>query len=158
MHNLIVTENNYKQLNNLFDEKIINIDFNEIEVPGYFSNKILEPNDQNILRISKFENQFSQKLIHDSRINMLIKCPNDKLIYFILEKQNAENNIDNKIYLMQIIFNSIFEKNIDTYKRKIKFLIPIKYFLNSKLMKYNFHFFLHLHTLLIIRKLFSQFL
>ena len=133
LHNLIVTENNYKQLNNLFDEKIFNIDFNEIEVPGYFSNKILEPNDQNILRISKFENQFSQKLINDSRINMLIKCTNDKLIYFILEKQNAENNIDNKIYLMQIIFNSIFEKNIDTYKRKIKFLIPIKYFLNSKL-------------------------
>ena len=133
LHNLIVTENNYKELQNLFEDKIYNIDFSQIEVPGYFSNKIKEPTEQNILYITKFENQYSQKFINDSRINMLIKCNNEKSIYFILEKQNAENNIDNKIYLMQIIFNFIFEKNIETYKRKIKFLIPIKYFISSKL-------------------------
>ena len=134
LHNLIVTENNYKKLKNLFEEKIFNIDFSQIEVPGFFSNKIIEPTEQNILYITKFENQFSQqKFINDSRINMIIKCNNDKSIYFILEKQNAENNIDNKIYLMQILFNFIFEKNIETYKRKIKFFIPIKYFLSSKL-------------------------
>ena len=133
IHNLIVTENKYEELSKLMEEKLFNIDFSNIEVPGFFSNKIIEPNENNVLFISKFECEFSHKLITDSRTNILIRCNNDKLLYFILENQDAENNIDNKINLMQILFNHVFEKNLETYKRKIKFLIPIKYFLSSKI-------------------------
>ena len=52
---------------------------------------------------------------------------------FILENQDADKNIDKKLYIMQILFNYIFEKNYQTYKRKIKFYVPIKFFISSKL-------------------------
>jgi hypothetical protein len=52
---------------------------------------------------------------------------------FILENQDADKNIDKKIYIMQILFNYIFEKNYQTYKRKVKFYVPIKYFISSKI-------------------------
>ena len=52
---------------------------------------------------------------------------------FILENQDADKNIDKKIYIMQILFNYIFEKNYQTYKRKVKFYIPIKFFISSKI-------------------------
>ena len=145
LHNLIVTENKFKKINNLFEQKIFNIDLTSIELPGYFSNKIIEPNEQNILFISKFENECSNKLISDSRTNILIRINNEKLLYFLIEKQDAEKNVENKIALMQILFNYIFEKNIETYKRKIKLITPIKYFINNKIkiieedifLKYN---------------------
>jgi hypothetical protein len=145
IHNLIVTENKYEELSKLMEEKLFNMDLTGVEVPGFFSNKIIEPNENNILYITKFESEVSHKLITDSRTNILIKCNNEKLIYFILENQDAEKNIDKKIYLMQILFNHIFQKNFETYKRKIKFLVPIKYFISSKLkiieedinLKYN---------------------
>ena len=133
IHNLIVTENKYEDLSKLFENKLFNMDFSNIIIPGIFSNKIVEPNEQNVLYISKFECEFSHKFITDSRTNVLIRSKNDKFIYFILEKQDADKNTDNKIYLMQILFNHIFEKNLETYKRKIKFIIPIKYFISSKI-------------------------
>ena len=145
IHNLIVVENKYEELSKLMEEKLFNMDLSGIEVPGVFSNKIIEPNEQNILYISKFESEISHKLIIDSRTNILIKCSNEKLMYFILENQDAEKNINGKIYLMQILFNHIFQKNFETYKRKIKFSVPIKYFISSKIkiieeeinLKYN---------------------
>ena len=145
LHNLIITENKFKKINNLFEKRIFNIDLTDIEIPGFFSNKIIEPNDQSILYIAKFENECCHKLISDSRTNILIRSNNEKLIYFLIEKQDAEKNIENRIYLMQILFNYIFEKNYETYKRKIKFVTPIKYFINSKIkiieedifLKYN---------------------
>ena len=145
IHNLIVTENKYDELSKLMQDKLFNMDFEGIEVPGVFSNKIIEPNEENILYIIKFESEVSHKLITDSRTNILIKCNNEKLMYFIIENQEAEKNIDRKIYLMQILFNHIFKKNYETYKRKIKFLVPIKYFISSKIkiieedisLKYN---------------------
>ena len=133
INNLIVTENKYEQLGKLINEQLFNTDFTNIEVPGYFSNKIIEPNEQNILYISKIESEYSYKLITDARTKILIRCNNDKLMSFILENQNADQNIDKKIYTMQILFNYIFEKNYETYKRKIKFYIPIKYFISWKI-------------------------
>ena len=133
INNLIVTENKYEKLSKLISEKLYNTDFSNIEVPGYFSNKIVEPTDQNIVYISKLESEYSYKLITDARTKILIRCSNDKLMSFILENQDADKNIDKKIYIMQILFNYIFEKNYQTYKRKVKFYIPIKFFISSKI-------------------------
>jgi len=133
IHNLIVIENKYEKLSKLIEEKIYNTDFSNIEVPGYFSNKIIEPNEQNMLYISKFESEYSHKLITDARTKILIRCSNDKLMSFILANQVADKNIDRKIYIMQILFNYIFEKNYETYKRKVKFYVPIKFFISSKI-------------------------
>ena len=118
-HNLIVTENKFKKLSKLCEENIHNIDFNNIELPGYFSNKIEEPNEQNMIYISKFESEYSHKFITDARSKVLIKCSNDKLLNFIIVNQDADKNIDMKIYMMQILFNFIFAKNHQTYKRKV---------------------------------------
>ena len=133
IHNLIVTENKYEKLSKLIIEKLYNTDFSNIEIPGYFSNKMIEPTEQNIIYISKLESEYSYKLITDARAKVLIRCSNDKLMSFILENQDADKNIDKKIYIMQLLFNYIFEKNYETYKRKVKFYVPIKYFINSKL-------------------------
>ena len=38
-----------------------------------------------------------------------------------------------KIYMMQILFNSIFAKNYQTYKRKVCFITPIKYHISAKI-------------------------
>ena len=73
-HNLIVTENKFKKLSKLCEENIHNIDFNNIELPGYFSNKIEEPTEQNMVYISKFESEYSHKFITDARSKVLIKC------------------------------------------------------------------------------------
>ena len=133
LHNLIVTENKYKKLVELCEEKIHNIDFNNIELPGYFNNKIEEPTENNMIYITKFESEYSQKFITDPRPKVLIKCSNDKLFNFIIVNQDAEKNIDMKIYMMQILFNSIFAKNYQTYKRKVCFITPIKYHISSKI-------------------------
>ena len=133
IHNLIVTENKYEKLSKLINEKLYNTDFSNIEIPGYFSNKMIEPNEQNIIYISKLESEYSYKLITDARAKVLIRCSNDKLMSFILENQDADKNIDKKIYIMQLLFNYIFEKNYETYKRKVKFYVPIKYFISSKI-------------------------
>ena len=132
-HNLIVTENKFQKLSKLCEEYIHNIDFNNIELPGYFSNKIEEPTEQNMIYISKFESEYSHKFITDARSKVLIKCSNDKLLNFIIVNQDADKNIDMKIYMMQILFNSIFAKNYQTYKRKVCFITPIKYHISSKI-------------------------
>ena len=133
LHNLIVTENKYKKLVELCEEKIHNIDFSNIELPGYFNNKIEEPTENNMIYISKFESEYSHKFITDPRPKVLIKCSNDKLFNFIIVNQDAEKNIDMKIYMMQILFNSIFAKNYQTYKRKVCFITPIKYHISPKI-------------------------
>ena len=131
-HNLIVTENKFKKLSKLCEESLHNLDFSNIELPGYFSNKIEEPTEQNKIYISKFESEYSHKFITDARSKVLIKCSNDKLLNFIIVNQDADKNIDMKIYMMQILFNSIFAKNYQTYKRKVCFITPIKYHISSK--------------------------
>jgi hypothetical protein len=133
LHNLIVTENKYKKLVELCEENIHNIDFSNIELPGYFNNKIEEPTENNIIYISKFESEYSHKFITDPRPKVLIKSSNDKLFNFIIVNQDAEKNIDMKIYMMQILFNSIFAKNYQTYKRKVCFITPIKYHISPKI-------------------------
>jgi hypothetical protein len=130
---LIVTKNKFNEISKLCEDSIHNIDFTGIELPGYFSNKIEEPTEENILYISKFESNYSQKFNCDARSKVLIKCSNDKLLNFILINQNANENFDMKIYLMQILFNFIFAKNNQTYKRKILFITPIKYHINSNI-------------------------
>ena len=132
-HNLIVTENKFKKLSKLCEENIHNIDFNNIELPGYFSNKIEEPTEQNMIYISKFESEYSHKFINDARSKVLIKCSNDKLLNFIIVNQDTDKNIDMKIYMMQILFNYIFEKNSETYKRKVCFITPIKYNISPRI-------------------------
>ena len=132
-HNIIVTENKFKQLSKLCEGKIYNIDFNNIELPGFFSNKIEEPTENNMIYISKFESEYSQKFIIDARSKILIRCSNDKLLNFIIVNQNADKNIDMKIYIMEIIFNFIFAKNYQTYKRKVSFINPIKYHISSNI-------------------------
>ena len=84
IHNLTVVENKYEELSELMEEKLFNMDLSGIEVPGVFNNKIIEPNEQNTLYISKFESEISHKLIIDSRTNILIKCSNEKLMYSLL--------------------------------------------------------------------------
>ena len=130
-HNLIVTKNRFNEISKLCEDSIHNIDFTGIELPGYFSNKIEEPTEENILYISKFESDYSQKFNCDAHSKVLIKCSNDKLLNFILVNHNVDKNFDMKIYLMQILFNFIFAKNNQTYKRKILFMTPIKYHINS---------------------------
>ena len=133
INNLIVTENKFEKLSKIINERLYNTDFSNIEVPGYFSNKIVEPTENNTLYISKLESEYFYKLITDARTKILIRCSNDKLMSFILENQDADKNIDKKIYIMQILFNYIFQKNYETYKRKVKFYIPIKFFISPKI-------------------------
>ena len=66
--------------------------------------------------ILKLESEYSYKFITDAKTKILIRCSNDKLMSFILENQDADKNIDKKLYIMQILFNYIFEKNYQTYK------------------------------------------
>lgn len=113
-----MTENKYEKLSKIIDEKLYNTDFTNIEVPGFFSNKIIEPNEQNTLYISKLESEYSYKLITDARTKVIMRCSNDKLMSFIVENQDADNNIDKKIYIMQILFNYIFEKIMKHIKEK----------------------------------------
>jgi serine kinase of HPr protein (carbohydrate metabolism regulator) len=94
---LIVTKNKFNEISKLCEDSIHNIDFTGIELPGYFSNKIEEPTEENILYISKFESEYSQKFNCDARSKVLIKCSNDKLLNFILINQNANENFDMKI-------------------------------------------------------------
>ena len=86
-----------------------------------------------VIKLSKLESEYSYKLITDARTKVLIRCSNDKLMSFIIENQDADKNIDKRIYMMQILFNFIFEKNYETYKRKVKFYVPLKYFISSKI-------------------------
>ena len=145
IHNLILLESEYKKNSNLMINKLYNTDFSNIELPGYFSNKIIEPNEQNLIYISKFESEYNFKYNSDARTIIFIKGNNDKLISFIVENQDANNNFNNKINVLKILFNFIFQKNYETYKRKIKFNTPIKYFVSSKIkiieeeinLKYN---------------------
>ena len=132
-HNLFVTQNKYKQLSKLYEEKIYNIDFSNIELPGYFSNKIMEPTEQNMLFISNFEIGNNCKFINDARTKVLIKCSNDKLLNYIIVNKDASRDVDMKIYKIQILFNFIFAKNYQTYKRKIRFITSIKYHISSKI-------------------------
>ena len=64
-------------------EKIYNVGFNNIELPGYFSNKIEEPNEQNKLDISKFVSEYSHHYNNDAKPKVLIRNSNDKLLKFI---------------------------------------------------------------------------
>ena len=132
-HNIIVTENKFKKISQLCEEKLFNIDLNNIELPGYFSNKIEEPTEQNKLYISKLESDYSHKFNTDARAKILIRCSNGKLLNFIIINQKADKNIKMRIFLMQILFNFIYEKNYQTYKRKVCFITPIKYHINSKI-------------------------
>ena len=132
-HNLVATENKFRKFTKLCEENIYNIDFNNIELPGYFSNKIEEPTEQNKIYISKFESEYSPKFINDARSKVFIKCSNDKVLNFIIVNQDADKNIDMKINIMKIIFNFIFSKNYRTYKRKICFISPIKYHISYEI-------------------------
>ena len=132
-HNLITTQNKFHKISKLCEENIYNIDYNNIELPGYFSNKIEEPTKYNKIYISKFESEYDYKFITDARSKVLIRCSNDKILNFIIVKKDADKNVDMEIYMMQILFNFIFAKNYQTYKRKILFLTPIKYPISSKI-------------------------
>ena len=144
-NNLIVMQNNFAKISKLCKDKIHNIDFSNIELPGYFSNKIEEPTQENIIYISKFESEYSQNFNFDASPKILIKCSNNKLLKFIIVNQDIKKNFDMKVYMMQFLFNFTFEKNIQTYKRKIFFITPIKYHISFKIkiieddiyMKYN---------------------
>ena len=144
-NNAIVMQNKFEKISKLCEDKIHNIDFSYIELPGYFSNKIQEPTAENIIYISKFESEYSQNFNFDASPKILIKCSNNKLLKFIIVNQDIKKNFDMKVYMMQILLNFIFEKNIQAYKRKIFFITPIKYHISFKIkiieddiyMKYN---------------------
>ena len=129
LYSKLTTENNYTELQRIFNNKLYNEKYEGVEIPGIYSNKILEPSDDNVIKIYRFESEYTYKFLNFLNIRLLIRGTNDKIFNFTLAKENKSNDI--KILQFQCLLNYIFSKNKDTYKQKVKFNVPIKYFINK---------------------------
>jgi hypothetical protein len=127
IHSKLATESNYKELSHILKSKLYNINFDEIEIPGFFVNKLCEPTNDNRVYITRFESDYSFKFINFSQKKLLIRGSNEKLYNFSLIFERFNENSENKIMQLQTILNSSFSNNKDTYKSNVKFLLPIKY-------------------------------
>lgn len=134
LHSKLTTENNYQELSRVLTNKLYNIDFTGVEIPGLYCNKIMEPSDDNRICISKFESEYNSNYKFLTFLNkkLLIRGTNDKIFNFTLAKENYGTSSEIKLLQLQILLNSIFSRYNDTYQQKVKFNTSIKYFLTRE--------------------------
>ncbi len=58
----LITENNYTELKKVLNNKLYNKKY-EVEIPSIYSNKIIEPADDNIIKIYRLENFLNIRLL-----------------------------------------------------------------------------------------------
>lgn len=132
LYSKLTTENNYTELTRVFNNKLYNMKYEGVEIPGIYSNKIIEPSEDNVIKIYRFESEYTYKFLNFLNKRLLIRGTNDKIFNFTLSKERYGDSNDIKILQFQCLLNYIFSKNKDTYKQKIKFNVPIKYFINNR--------------------------
>ena len=120
-------------MNNVLIQKLYNTNFDDIELPGFFTHKLTEPTNENRVFISRIETEFSFKFINFSHRKLLIRGSNEKLYNFLIHYDIYKDSSENKILQLQTILNSIYSSNKDTYKTNVKFNIPIKYDLTKNI-------------------------
>jgi hypothetical protein len=99
----------------------------ELKFQGIYSNNMIEPTYDNIIKIFRFESEYTYKFLNFLNIRLLIRGINDKIFNFTLAKEIESNDI--KILQFQCLLNYIISKNKYTFKQKIKFNVLIKYFI-----------------------------
>ena len=132
LYSKLTTENNYTELTRVFNNKLYNMKYEGVEIPGIYSNKIIEPSEDNVIKIYRFESEYTYKFLNFLNKRLLIRGTNDKIFNFTLSNEINSDSIDIKILQFQCLLNYIFSKNKDTYKQKIKFNVPIKYFISNR--------------------------
>lgn len=132
LQSLISTQSNFGELINILNNKLYNLNFEEVEIPGFYSNKIVEPTNENRIYITRFESEFSFKFANFSSRKLVIRGMNEKLFNFSIIYENFREFNDN-LSQLQALLNSIFASNKDTYKSNVKFNIPIRCSLNKEL-------------------------
>ena len=130
LHSKIATENTYQELSNIFNNSLYNMNLDGVEIPGIYSNKITEPNDENNIKISRIDSEYSKSYTFLNK-RLLIRGTNDKIYNFTLEKENYFNSSEIKFLQMQTLLNYTFAKDKIAYQLKVKFNVLIKYFLNN---------------------------
>ena len=122
------TRTNFRDIHQILEKNLYNMNFEEVEIPGFFSNKIIEPTADNKVFISRFESEFNFKFINFANKKLIIRGSNEKLYSFkIVNEIFGKDNSDFKIAQMQVLLNYIFATNKDTYKCNIKFNLPIRF-------------------------------
>lgn len=126
------TRTNFRDIHQVLDKNLCNMNFEEVEIPGYFTNKIQEPTQDNKVFISRFESEFNFKFINFANKKLIIRGMNEKLYSFkIVDEIYGKDNSDTKIAQMQVLLNHVFASNKDTYKGNIKFNLPIRFQLTN---------------------------
>jgi len=126
------TGSNFKDIHQILDRNLCNSNFEEVEIPGFFTNKIQEPTEDNKVYISRFESEFNFKFINFAHKKLIIRGSNEKLYSFkIVNEIYGKDNSDIRISQMQVLLNYIFATNKDTYKSNIKFNLPIRFQITS---------------------------
>jgi hypothetical protein len=129
----IITESNFKDLRNVVNCKLYNTKFDDVEIPGYFANKLTEPIQESKIFINRIESEFCFKFINYSHKKLLIRGSNDKLYNFSIVFDLHKDYSENKMMQLESILNSLFVTNKDTYKSNVKFNIPIKYYITNNI-------------------------
>jgi len=122
------TGSNFKDINQILERGLCNSNFEEVEVPGFFTNKIQEPTSENRVFISRFESEFNFKFINSAHKKLIIRGTNEKLYCFkITNEIFGKDNSDIRIAQLQVLLNFMFAANKDTYKSNVKFNLPIRF-------------------------------
>jgi hypothetical protein len=133
IHSKLATESNFKDLSYILNNKLYNTNFDDVEIPGFFMNKLSEPTNENRVYITRFESEFSFKFINFSQKKLLIRGSNEKLYNFSITHEKFKENCEGRVLQLQSVLNSIFSSDKDTYKSNVKFILPIKYQLTNNL-------------------------
>ena len=132
-HNKISTESNLKGLQYIYSNNLyINCNNLGVEIPGIWANRLTELSWTNSkLHISRFESEYHNnfKIISFVSKKLLIRSTNEKLYIFNTSYENNYNEF--KLHQFQSVLNNIFIKYKDTYKRGIKFNIPLRFRINK---------------------------
>lgn len=122
------TRTNFREISQILEKNLCNLNFEDVEIPGFFTNKMVEPTEENIVYIGRFESEFNFKFLNYSNKKLIIRGSNEKLYSFkIISEFYGKDSTDYKISQMQYLLNQIFMKNKDAYKNNIKFNLPIKF-------------------------------
>ena len=134
IYSKIATDSNYKDIQSILSTKIYMTPFEDLEIPGYFANKFIEPNSDNKIYISRIESEFNCKTVNLISKKLIIRGTNEKIYNFMIQNSKP-SDFEQEHRLLQImaLFNFCFIGNKDSYKRNIKFNLPIKYYITNNI-------------------------
>jgi len=134
VYSKIATESNFKDIQSILNSKIYSTAFDDLEIPGYFANKFVEPNSDNRIFISRIESEFNCKTINLSSKKLIIRGTNEKIYNFIIQHSKPSDfEQEHRLQQIMAIFNFCFIGNKDSYKRNIKFNLPSKYYISNNI-------------------------